>query len=133
MTDLLVLILILLIAWGAYILVGKEANEQAKGLLSLAYIFCIMTAMEYYQGGLVGCIIILVISIGILCYRFLLRSGSKIPWSVSLLAEWTTPLVLYKTLDRFSNLSTGINLTITLISIIIGTAIIVFLIFKQEK
>lgn len=133
MTDLLVLALILLIAWGSYILVGKKANEQAKGLLSLAYIFSIITAMEYYQGGIIGCIIILFISIGILCYRFLLRSGNKTPWSISLLAEWTIPLVLYKTLDRFSNLSTGINLAITLISIIIGAAIITFIIFKQEK
>ena len=54
MTDILVLTLTLLIAWGAYTLVGKDSNEKSKGILSLAYIFCIMTAMEFYQGGLVG-------------------------------------------------------------------------------
>ena len=59
MTDILVLTLTLLIAWGAYTLVGKNSNEKSKGILSLAYIFCIMTAMEYYQGGIAGCIIIL--------------------------------------------------------------------------
>ena len=47
MTDILVLTLTLLIAWGAYTLVGKNSNEKSKGILSLAYIFCIMTAMEY--------------------------------------------------------------------------------------
>lgn len=133
MTDLLVLILTLLIAWGAYTLIGKEANERAKGLLSLAYIFCIMTAMEYYQGGIIGCIIILAICIGILCFRFLLRSGNKMPWSVSLLAEWATPIVLYQALEKYTELSSGFILTITLVSTFTGMAIIVFIIFKQEK
>jgi len=133
MTDLLVLILTLLIAWGAYTLIGKEANERTKGLLSLVYIFCIMTAMEYYHGSIIGCIIILAICIGILCFRFLLRSGNKMPWSLSLFAEWAIPLVLYQTLEKYTELSSGFSLAITLISTIAGMAIIVFIIFKQEK
>lgn len=133
MTDVLVLILVLLIAWGAYTLVGKEANEKSKGLLSLTYIFCIMTAMEYYHGSVVGCIIILCIAAGILGYRFLLKGGNKLPWSISLLAEWALPIVLYHTLDKFSGLSSGFCLIITLISILIGFGIFVFIIFKQEK
>lgn len=133
MTDVLALILVLLIAWGAYTLVGKEANEKSKGLLSLTYIFCIMTAMEYYHGTIIGCTIILCIAASILGYRFLLKRGNKLPWSVSLLAEWTLPIVLYHTLDKFSGLSSGLCLIITLISILIGFGIFVFIIFKQEK
>ena len=66
MTDILVLTLTLLIAWGAYTLVGKDSKEKSKGILSLAYICCIMTAMEFYQGGLVGCIIILGIALAMM-------------------------------------------------------------------
>lgn len=91
MTDILVLILVLLIAWGAYTLVGKEANDKSKGLLSLTYIFSIMTGMEFYQGGLVGCIIILGIALAMICLRYLWKSGHKLPWTIPLLAEWTFP------------------------------------------
>ena len=47
MTDILVLTLTLLIAWGAYTLVGKDSKEKSKGILSLAYIFQ-MTSMPLY-------------------------------------------------------------------------------------
>lgn len=110
MTDILVLTLTLLIAWGAYTLVGKNSNEKSKGILSLAYIFCIMTAMEYYQGGIAGCIIILSISLALIFLRYLWKSGHKLPWTITLLAEWTFPIVFYNTLDRFSGLSSGICL-----------------------
>lgn len=133
MTDILVLILVLLIAWGAYTLVGKEANDKSKGLLSLTYIFSIMTGMEYYQGSAISCIVILCIAAGILCYRFLTKQGNRLPWSISLLAEWVFPIVLYHTLDKFSGLSSGLCLIITLFSILIGLGIIVLIIFKQEK
>ena len=114
MTDILVLILVLLIAWGAYTLVGKEANDKSKGLLSLTYIFSIMTGMKFYQGGLVGCIIILGIALAIICLRYLWKSEHKLPWTITLLAEWTFPIVFYNTLDKFSGLSSGICLAITL-------------------
>lgn len=91
MTDILVLTLTLLIAWGAYTLVGKDSNEKSKGILSLAYIFCIMTAMEYYQGGIAGCIVILSISLALIFLRYLWKSGHKLPWTITLLAEWTFP------------------------------------------
>ncbi len=133
MTDILVLTLTLLIAWGAYTLVGKNSNEKSKGILSLAYIFCIMTAMEYYQGGIAGCIIILSISLALIFLRYLWKSGHKLPWTITLLAEWTFPIVFYNTLDRFSGLSSGICMAITLASTLIGLGIIVFIIFKQEK
>lgn len=133
MTDILVLTLTLLIAWGAYTLVGKDSNEKSKGILSLAYIFCIMTAMEYYQGGIAGCIIILSISLALIFLRYLWKSGHKHPWTITLLAEWTFPIVFYNTLDRFSGLSSGICMAITLASTLIGLGIIVFIIFKQEK
>lgn len=133
MTDILVLTLTLLIAWGAYTLVGKDSNEKSKGILSLAYIFCIMTAMEYYQGGIAGCIIILSISLALIFLRYLWKSGHKLPWTITLLAEWAFPIVFYNTLDRFSGLSSGICMAITLASTLIGLGIIVFIIFKQEK
>ena len=133
MTDILVLTLTLLIAWGAYTLVGKNSNEKSKGVLSLAYIFCIMTAMEYYQEGIAGCIVILSISLALIFLRYLWKSGHKLPWTITLLAEWTFPIVFYDTLDRFSGLSSGICLAITLASTLIGLGIIVFIIFKQEK
>ena len=133
MTDILVLTLTLLIAWGAYTLVGKNSNEKSKGILSLAYIFCIMTAMEYYQGGIAGCIVILSISLALIFLRYLWKSGHKLPWTITLLAEWTFPFVFYNTLDRFSGLSSGICLAITLATTLIGLGIIVFIIFKQEK
>ena len=133
MTDILVLTLTLLIAWGAYTLVGKNSNEKSKGILSLAYIFCIMTAMEYYQGGIAGCIVILSISLALIFLRYLWKSGHKLPWTITLLAEWTFPIVFYNTLDRFSGLSSRICMAITLASTLIGLGIIVFIIFKQEK
>lgn len=123
----------LLIAWGAYTLVGKDSKEKSKGILSLAYIFCIMTAMEFYQGGLVGCIIILGIALAMICLRYLWKSGHKLPWTITLLAEWTFPIVFYNTLDKFSGLASGICMAITLASTLIGLGIIVFIIFKQEK
>ena len=133
MTDILVLTLTLLIAWGAYTLVGTNSNEKSQCILSLAYIFCIMTAMEYYQGGIAGCIVILSISLALIFLRYLWKSGHKLPWTITLLAEWTFPIVFYNTLDRFSGLSSGICLAITLATTLIGLGIIVFIIFKQEK
>lgn len=133
MTDILVLTLTLLIAWGAYTLVGKNSNEKSKGILSLAYIFCIMTAMEYYQGGIAECIVILSISLAIIFLRYLWKSGHKLPWTITLLAEWTFPIVFYNTMDKFSGLSSGICMAITLASTLTGLGIIVFIIFKQEK
>ena len=91
MTDILVLTLTLLIAWGAYTLVGKNSNEKSKGILSLAYIFCIMTAMEFYQGGLVGFIIILGIALAMICLRYLWKSGHKLPWTIPFLPNGPSP------------------------------------------